>query len=402
MHIPEEHYVGIQLRKENHVKDERGQWVGEDIILGFATPVSNDAAFKKRKDTVDNWARGYQNKMDKDDDRRKGKNYPNVLAHGFEIAKSVRRSGWSGGNVVWRVIDPRGFELEIPSANLASILDCSTVVNGVIQERCIWGRDGSTNVLLPENSEPYREFVKLTQLKNQAEAKTVTVKDIAPGNIITLINGEVVEYLGKFYCIKHEYLDHEDPATRRRGAGSSWNKVVERFAYKTNNKEKWNATGIELVSKLKVANVVDATKCTDINDNAALINDTECTKRFGEFIFVSPTKLTTKDIKLTVEEVPTDEAIAAVTVRERDRTYVPTRFYFGRNQSNEKFFVTKSYDDRLLYVPCSIDPAGSYSITAHDVAYRQVSGVTEDKLRTLTWYKVTMHFGDHATDMVRY
>jgi hypothetical protein len=53
MYIPEDHYVGLQLRKENHTKDENGKWIGTDVMLGFATPLSTDKAFTKRQATVD-------------------------------------------------------------------------------------------------------------------------------------------------------------------------------------------------------------------------------------------------------------------------------------------------------------------------------------------------------------
>src|SRR5574343_534640 len=62
---------------------------------------------------------------------------------GFQFTKSVRRTYWGGGNVVWRVLDPRGFELEISSANLARIMDCSCIKEGVIEEPCVWGRSGA-------------------------------------------------------------------------------------------------------------------------------------------------------------------------------------------------------------------------------------------------------------------
>lgn len=400
MYIPENHYVGLQLRKENHVKNDAGKWVGTDVMLGFATPVASDKAYEKRKATVDSWAKNYQNAMANDDPRRAGQVYPNELAPGFEIAKSVRRSGWNGGNVVWRIVDPRGFELEIPSANLASILDCSTVVNGVIQERCIWGRDGSTNILLPENSEPYQEFVKLTQLKDQAESKVVSVKDLKPGNIITLASGEVVEYLGKFYCVKHEYLDTMDPIERRRGAGSSWNKVVERYAYRTSNLKQWNSTGIDLVSKLKVANVVDATKLTDIKANADVINDTECSKKFGDYIYVTPHKLTPADIFLTIEEADSGEAITAVTIKTRD--YLPAPFYFGQNQKQENLIFGNNWSGQITWVPSTLHADGSYTVSAQDLSHKSVRGLSQESLTKLKWFKVVMHYGNYTTDKVRF
>lgn len=88
--------------------------------LGFASPYTKDAAFKKRKETQDRWAYGYGTtvNIDENDDitvtgggRQGGYGhmevdastlfmtncYPliidNNLIEGFQIAKSVRRSG---------------------------------------------------------------------------------------------------------------------------------------------------------------------------------------------------------------------------------------------------------------------------------------------------------------------
>ena len=387
MYIPDEHYVGLQLRKES----------GGEVMLGFATPVAKDKAYSKRKSTVDSWSKNYQNQMAKSDPRREGKVLPNTLSAGFEIARSVRRSGWNGGNVVWRVVDPRGFELEVSSANLASILDCSTVVNGVIQERCIWGRDGANNILVPEDSEPYREFVKLTQLKDQAASKAIGVRDLKPGNMITLESGEVVEYMGKFYCVKHEYLDTMDEFERRRGAGSAWDRVVERFVYKTNIKPDGRQSGVELVSRLKVANIVDGDRVVDIKDNAKYINEKECTRRFGNYIYVSATKLTAKDIKLTVEEVDAAEAIADVRSKE---TYEPHPFYFCLNSAGDRLKVKESYGG-LRYLPFILYETGSYKVHARDLNYRTSYMMPESSLPNLKWYKIVMHYGSDQVDQVR-
>jgi hypothetical protein len=74
----------------------------------------------------------------------KPRTFDNESLSGFQLTKSVRRVYWGGGNVVWRVLDPRGFELEISSSNLARILDCSTISKGVIMDSCIWGRVRTT------------------------------------------------------------------------------------------------------------------------------------------------------------------------------------------------------------------------------------------------------------------
>lgn len=187
--IPSQHYIGL-----NPVRS-----TDSSFPLAFATPFGTDAAFEKRKNTVDVWCRGYGHYVD-------GKYvYPefeaavhdNVLMDGFRISESVRRTGWNGGNVVWRVVDPRGFELEISSSNFARIVDCSTIINGVIQGKCIWGRDGSANLLLPEASEPYQQAVSNTK----RSAMSVDAKSLSVGDEVEFKDGGVWIYLGAYSII---------------------------------------------------------------------------------------------------------------------------------------------------------------------------------------------------------
>ncbi len=222
--IAEKLYVTIQYRGDTN---------NADGLLGFASPYTKDEAFRKRKHTQDHWAYGYGVSAEIDDEdnvtvtgegTRGGYGasatkwdasmlfvtgcYPRILknepVNGFEIAKSVRRYGWNGGgNVKWRITDPRGFDLEISSENFASVLACSTMVNGVIQGKCVWGREGKDNILLPESSEPYIAASELTTKMN----KKVSLKDVKPGDTVELLNNNVdkeqaiCEYLGKHFFL---------------------------------------------------------------------------------------------------------------------------------------------------------------------------------------------------------
>lgn len=172
-----------------------------DLPLAFLTPYDTTAAFKKRKETVDTWARGYgryvngQYEYDKQPDPINVKNEP---VDGFKIAKSVKRTGgWNSGNVVWRIEDPRGFEWEIPSANLAQIITQTGIsAGGIINGRCVIGRLGSTNILIPEGTDLWDQMEADVQTrKTRDSAKVLT--DLRPGDAITLKNGEKGFYLGK-------------------------------------------------------------------------------------------------------------------------------------------------------------------------------------------------------------
>lgn len=214
--IAEKLYVTIQYRHDAN---------NEDGHLGFASPYTKDAAFQKRKATQDSWAYGSGCTIEIDEDDHvtftAGSNskvdavsafiggwYPKVIKNepieGFEIAKSVRRYGWSGsGNVVWRITDPRGFDLEISSDNFASVISCVDMEKGVIKGKCVWGREGSKNILLPEASEPFQEALAKTKRVNQK----VSLKDVQIGDTVDLLSSKLADgntaaiFYGKMYFL---------------------------------------------------------------------------------------------------------------------------------------------------------------------------------------------------------
>lgn len=198
--IPKQFYVG--LRKQIVYGGEEVN----PIPLGFATPYddAHTKAFVKRKETVDDWVDQYSGTYDsatreftKIPRDLEPKIIDNTPLEGFKIAEDIRRIYWGGGNVVWRLVHPLGFEFEIPSSNLARIIDCTTIINGVIQGKCLLGRDKAQNLLLPEGSEPYKEAYDNTI----RVAKKVNIKDVKPGDIVILKDGREVTYLGLYYTV---------------------------------------------------------------------------------------------------------------------------------------------------------------------------------------------------------
>lgn len=185
----DEFYVGFKIQGVN------------DLPLAFLTPYDTTAAFKKRKETVDSWRRGYgsyvngQYVYDKQPDPINIKNEP---LDGFKIAKSVKRTGgWNSGNVVWRIEDPRGFEWEIPSANLVQIISQTGIsAGGLINGRCVIGRLGSTNILIPEGTDLWDQM-EIDMQAREKKASTKIVNGYQKGQWITLKNGESGWYMGK-------------------------------------------------------------------------------------------------------------------------------------------------------------------------------------------------------------
>jgi hypothetical protein len=187
--IPTNHFVGIKHSRSNN----------EGIPLGFMTPDGTDKAAQKRKDTVRNWTdtwvynNGTRTKVTDEDAFRE---LTNELLEGFRVSREVQRSGgWFGsGNVKWRIEDPRGFELEISSHNMAKIMECTTIANGVIEGKCIWGRGGGDNILLPENSQPYTDAVATTI----RHTEKISMKDVKVGDLVELPDQEQLVFMGLF------------------------------------------------------------------------------------------------------------------------------------------------------------------------------------------------------------
>lgn len=112
----------------------------------------------------------------------------NTPTTGFYVGSSVSR--WSTSNKLFRVKDPRGFTVEIPTDNLVTLLHHTTVVKGVVREECVWGREGNNHILLPVNSEPY--LITLDQMDTLSN-KLISVKDLKVGDWVRLFED------------KHEY-----------------------------------------------------------------------------------------------------------------------------------------------------------------------------------------------------
>lgn len=151
-------------------------------------PFEKNSAFNNRKGTVDGWAKNIDRmpviengECVYDENGRIKYKEPksiesqiieNVPRQGFKITDDVKRVYWGGGNVAWRVYDPAGFELEIQSQNLMSIIQSVGLTEGGgIPGKCIWGRSGKDNILLHETSEEYKNAILAAEnLKNHLKS----------------------------------------------------------------------------------------------------------------------------------------------------------------------------------------------------------------------------------------
>ena len=174
--LPAKHYVGLVKRKESN------------LPLGFMTVWGTDAAATKRMGTVDDWCQRGRTQI-----KLPPMILDNVPMSGFKLGGDIRTTNY-GGHDKWRIEDPRGFELEITSGNLAQLLAHGTVDKGEILDECVWARDGSNNILLSTNTQEYQTALAATKVANTKSSW----KDVKIGNTVVLQNGHQGQYLGKF------------------------------------------------------------------------------------------------------------------------------------------------------------------------------------------------------------
>lgn len=187
----DKYYVGFQQERYTHADSLR--------TLGFATPDTNDAAGAKRKATVDSWA----------DKKLAPITIENTPQHGFKVVDAVTR--YSTDNKKYRVLDPRGFELEITAYNLLDIILKHTLVNGTIMEPMVWARNRNDNYLVSGNSEEYK--------KRQGSPGVVKVEMVAGNYFRNQVGNVVYKFVGKFYYSQFGVSTRRDAPYRPH---SSW------------------------------------------------------------------------------------------------------------------------------------------------------------------------------------
>jgi hypothetical protein len=196
--------VSIWSRERNtSIKVFSQLYLGLKGTLGFATPYEENAAGRKRQETVNSWASGYGEYVN-------GKHVPgvpktSVMANepraGFKITDDIKRVYWGGGNVVWRVLDPVGFELEIQSRNLMAIIQsCGINEGGEIPGRCVWGRSGGDNILLHESSDEYKDAVKAAETLKAPKQVGKNARRV--GGIYRRVDGSPAIFIGKVHVTR--------------------------------------------------------------------------------------------------------------------------------------------------------------------------------------------------------
>ena len=171
MKIFKQSYVGMKEKEPDAVAP-----------LAFLVPYEDNAAGRKRIESVTSWVNGYS--WGEKPSQKPGQILDNEPMHGFRIIGWSDR--WSTDNKTARILDPRGFMLEIYIPNLIALIQDTTIVNGLIDSELVWAREGANNALISIESDDYK-------------TAWFEGKDLTPqvGDIVRDGKGIEYQYLGK-------------------------------------------------------------------------------------------------------------------------------------------------------------------------------------------------------------
>ena len=220
-----------------------------DDSLGFITHFHEEkenSNFKNRQTTMHHWVTGYNGTNPINEDT-----FQNIPLTGFKIYhKEIR---YYNSNIAWKIQDPRGFIIEVYSDVLLNLINNCTIINGNIQETCIYGWNNTSLKLIPVPSEEYE-----TAKQDQENRTTrVDLKKLKPGDIAITSGSDEITYLGKMYLY---------------GFNDSTNKGFYKshhFFIRNWSKEKVMARTNLIISKIKDSNL----EFKDLEQNKYFINE---------------------------------------------------------------------------------------------------------------------------------
>lgn len=146
--------------------------------------------------------------------------FDNLPTHGFKIGKVASR--YSTSNKFYRIIDPRGFQLEISTDNLNEIIQNGEIVYGEIIGKYVWVKS-TRDYLISVNHPEYKRWL------NPPEKEKNKSLDI--GDLVILPNDGEALYIGKKYMLEG-YLDSiANPDYRYNWSSSQPNHPAPYYLY---------------------------------------------------------------------------------------------------------------------------------------------------------------------------
>lgn len=185
----------------------------------------------------------------------------NIPTKGFIINKSVQRNNYhfgSGRNMT-RVYDPRGFEFEISADNLHGIIDHSNILMNEIEVECVYAWDRTDLILLPVNSQQYKDSVAHTNKRN---AKSISAKELVVGCEYSMRKEDKnVIYLGKYI-----YTYDNETVKNYYNALKCFNYSIYRTAGKVNVFYDADKESFVTIQPSELAECINATPDKNISD----------------------------------------------------------------------------------------------------------------------------------------
>jgi len=292
----------LKLAEEVYVKFQRRSRGEDEYLLGFMTPYDKDKGEVNRKSTVDHWAQGWGKQDLIDKQALVCKNEP---MEGFKLLHSVGRSQTE--NKVWRIEDPRGFELEIMTENLSYLLNYVNIVDRVMTGKLIWSTrvHGGTNWLIPAVGEDYEQVMQFTTFRREARGQRLSLRDVNRGDIVLLHDARKVRYLGGMYSMSKRYNGY---ITR-----DYYFEVLE------GSTPRWDAasTGLDKKSSVKVGKIVEASDPPLTKEEAEKVANDLLTNATGyglsNFRFLCADKFEKDDVEFVMKD---GQSMACVNGRE--------------------------------------------------------------------------------------
>lgn len=209
-------FVGIQANE--NTGDET------HTPLGFVVPDGETAAAKKLQSTVENWCAGYRygNAPAKPFTPSRYQNSPTM---GFTLDRVVSR--WRTQNKLFRVNDPRGWQIEISTENLMYIMLNSDISNGAVQTPLVYARKGGTNWLVAP---------KHIEARNELDKTGIKVRALKIGQIVhpkRSVDHHLV-YCGthRFTILSDSYSNRDNGSYRRTMSLTTFAKEMPLFVDK--------------------------------------------------------------------------------------------------------------------------------------------------------------------------
>lgn len=97
----------------------------------------------------------------------------------------------------FKILDPRGFSVDLNQNNLSKILSSCVIDHGYIQGSFLYLRNEGKVWLVEENSEEHKEALKVPEGKKPAP-KYLQPKDLQAGDIVIDRRGNEYQYLGMY------------------------------------------------------------------------------------------------------------------------------------------------------------------------------------------------------------